>query len=165
MSFYPLFRYSKISKSHFVLLSFLIFCFKLRKNPINEGKIVEVNNEIRDKEIILELLTEKNPKSVVQCAEIAFGANSKAGTIANPEGNWREEDNPLTEKEKRWGTMHIAFGNSKHGAAEGHTESNVHLDFVIPRNGLTVEKFTSEKDYEKQKNGVKLINQGSWNLL
>lgn len=110
---------------------------------------------------------EGTPESVLQCAEIAFGANSKARTVvSDPLGSWKEIGIPTVETEKRLGTIHIAFGSSKHGeeGTEGHTESDVHLDFVIPRNGLTVEKFTTQRDYEKQKNGQKLIDQGGWNL-
>lgn len=109
-----------------------------------------------------------DPESVVQCAEIAFGANSKARTVPiNPSGNWEDIGNPTTETEKRLGTIHIAFGSSQHGeeGTEGHTESEVHLDFVIPRHGLTVEKFVNQSDFDKQKNGEKLISEGSWNLV
>ncbi|OGZ34695.1 MAG: hypothetical protein A2Y98_02780 [Candidatus Portnoybacteria bacterium RBG_19FT_COMBO_36_7] len=111
---------------------------------------------------------ESDPESVIQCSEISFGANSKARTVpSNPTGGWKEIGRPTTETEKRLGTMHIAFGSSKHGeeGVEGHTKSDVHLDFVLPRHSLTVEKFTTEKDYEKQKNGEKLMNHGSWNFI
>ncbi|MDP3882716.1 MAG: aminopeptidase [Candidatus Staskawiczbacteria bacterium] len=112
----------------------------------------------------------KDFQNVVRIAEIAFGANSKAKTVvSDPEKGWQTPGRPTIETEKRLGTMHLALGGSGHGeeGTEGHsksTENEVHLDFVIPRNGLTVEMFTTARDYEKQKNGRKLINQGSWNF-
>lgn len=107
---------------------------------------------------------EQDPESVLMVAEIAFGANSKARpVVSNPEGSYIDATHPTTETEKRLGTMHLAFGSSKHGVegSEGYNESDVHLDFVIPRNGLTVTAF----QYPNQKNGERLIDEGRWNFL
>ncbi len=112
-------------------------------------------------------LDESNPESVLQIAEIAFGANSMARTgPSNPEGDYSEQVRPTVETEKRLGTMHMAFGSSQHGSdgADGHTESDVHLDFVIPRHGLTIESFNTEQDFRRNKNGRKLIDRGGWNF-
>ena len=113
--------------------------------------------------------SQKDPESVLQCAEVSFGANPRARTgPSDPEKSWRRRIvRPTVETEKRLGTMHIAFGDSRHGekGVEGHTESDVHLDFVIPRLGLTVEVFKSRKDFEKKENGMKVINEGSWNFV
>lgn len=111
---------------------------------------------------------EDNPLNVLQCSEIAFGANAKAGSaVANPEGHYTDITNPTVEAEKRLGTMHLAFGSSKHGeeGTEGYNESKVHLDFVIPRNGLTVKAFYSREDFKKGKNGERLIDEGRWNFI
>lgn len=139
---------------------------------IKDGKIRRIDGGVSAEKLrkYLEEESKKevDPESVIQCSEIAFGANSKARTVvSDPDRNWQEVGNPTIETEKKLGTMHLAFGSSKHGeeGTEGHTESDVHLDFVIPRNGLTVEKFINQRDYEKQKNGEKLINQGSWNFV
>ena len=63
--------------------------------------------------------------------------------------------------------MHIPFGSSKHGepGTEGHTESNVHVDFVIPRLGLSVTMFKSNEDFIQKKNGEKLIDDGRWRFI
>jgi leucyl aminopeptidase (aminopeptidase T) len=111
-----------------------------------------------------------DPTNVLQCAEIAFGANSKArSVVSNTEGNYTDQTNPTAETEKRLGTMHLAFGDSKHGeiGTEGHneTESSMHLDFVIPRNGLTVVAYKGHDDFIKKQNGKRLIDEGSWNFL
>ncbi len=144
---------------------------KLVHLTIKNGKIRAVDGGISAEKLRKYLkensINEDDPESVLQISEIAFGANSKARTVANPEGGWDEKDNPVVEKEKRLGTIHLATGSSKHGeeGTEGHTESDVHLDFVIPRNGLTVETFDYERDYRSQNNGRKLINEGSWNFV
>ena len=53
------------------------------------------------------------------CAELGIGTNPKA----------RKPDNVL-EAEKIKGTLHIAVGDSSHMG--GHTESDLHEDFVLP---------------------------------
>ncbi len=106
---------------------------------------------------------ETDPLSVINCAEIAFGANSKARTtVVNPEGHYSEVGIPTLEAEKRLGTIHIAFGNSQHGSegTDGHTYGNTHVDFVIPRQGLTVTSYENAEDFRRQKNGRRLIDQG-----
>lgn len=111
---------------------------------------------------------EKNPSNVLQCSEIAFGANSKAkAAVSNPEKPFTARVNSTVEAEKRLGTMHFAFGDSKHGeeGAEGFTESDIHLDFILPRNGLTVKAFKNSEDFKKQKNGERLIDEGRWNFI
>ncbi len=57
------------------------------------------------------------------CAELGVGTNPNA----------RRPDNVL-EAEKIRGTIHIAIGDSSH--LGGQTESDLHLDFVIPEAGL-----------------------------
>ena len=71
------------------------------------------------------------------------------------------------EAEKRLGTMHIAFGSSKHGeeGSEGHTDSYVHLDFVLPRSGLTVTGYASREGFEWGKGGEKFIDEGRLRFL
>ncbi len=111
---------------------------------------------------------QKDPRSVLQCAEIAFGANSKArSVVSDSRGDFTDLTHPTTETEKRLGTMHIAFGSTKHGeeGTEGHTESDEHLDFVIPRNGLTVTAFMNHRDFQNRKNGRRLIDEGRWLFL
>lgn len=107
----------------------------------------------------------ENPWSVFRIAEIAFGANSKARYTV------REDDSkgpatPTVEAEKRFGTMHLAFGSAKHGeeGVEGYEDAVSHLDFVLPRAGLTVEMFSRADDFKKGKNGRKLINNGGVNF-
>lgn len=110
---------------------------------------------------------EDNPESVLNCAEIAFGANSYARSkVRNAEGSFSDPGISFQEAEKRLRTMHIAFGASKHGeeGTEGHTESDVHLDFVIPRHELTVTAFYSEDDFKNNRNGENLIEPGAWRL-
>lgn len=111
---------------------------------------------------------EDDPLSVVQCSEIAFGANAKARSKAlGPSESYKKAGSSVLEAEKRLGTMHIAFGNSKHGepGTEGHTESNVHIDFVIPRSGLSVTMFKTAADFARKKNGEKLIDEGRWRFI
>jgi len=109
----------------------------------------------------------RNPNNAYRIAEIAFGANSKArGVVADVEQSYDAPATPTIEAEKRFGTMHFAFGSSGHGAEgsdgfERDTES--HYDFVLPRNGLTVEMFNRYEDFKNQKNGRKIINEGGIN--
>ncbi len=128
---------------------------------IDGGKSAEKLREFLEKES----KTKKNPLSVLQFSEISFGANSKArSVVSKPEGNYSDISHPTVETEKRLGTMHLAFGSSKHGEAgsEGHTEADIHLDFVIPRNGLTVKAFYDREDFNKGKNYERLIDEGRW---
>src|SRR3990167_5158199 len=111
---------------------------------------------------------EEEPLSVIQCSEIAFGANEKAQSKASsPLASYKKRGTGVLEAEKRLGTMHVAFGSSKHGepGTEGHTESNVHIDFVIPRLGLSVTMFKSHEDFIQKKNGEKLIDEGRWRFI
>lgn len=115
-----------------------------------------------------DLKDNKDPWRPYRIAEIAFGANSKArSTVADPEQPYDYPGVSVVEAEKRLGTMHIAFGDAKHGeeGVEGFLEAASHYDFVIPRNGLTVEMFTSERDLKNKNNGQKIINDGGINFL
>ncbi|MDD5026563.1 MAG: aminopeptidase [Candidatus Peribacteraceae bacterium] len=139
---------------------------------IHHGKIVKIDGgtsaERLRRYLIANAANEKNPYNVLQCAEIAFGANSKARSVVrSPKKTRRAHGNSTLEAEKRLGTMHFAFGDTKHGeeGTEGHTEADIHLDFIIPRNGLTVTAFTNDHDFERRKNGVNLIHGGSWGFL
>ena len=111
-----------------------------------------------------------NFSSIPIIAEISFGANTKARSRAfDSEKSYKRPGVSTVEAEKRLGTMHFAFGDSKHGeeGAEGFESVKVgsHYDFVIPRNGLTVEMFTSEKDFDQKRNGRKIIEEGSIRLF
>lgn len=110
---------------------------------------------------------EKNPLNVYQCAEIAFGANSKARSYAkDTDQPYTLPATPAVEAEKRLGTIHIAFGSTKLGeeGVEGRIETDVHLDFIIPRHGLTVEVFDTDDDFKKNKNSRRVIDNGGWNF-
>lgn len=101
-----------------------------------------------------------NPWNVFRIAEISFGANKKARYFGDA------PHVPTIEAEKRFGTMHLAFGDTKHGeeGAEGFEEAVSHLDFVLPRAGLTVEMFKDERDFKKGKNSTRIINDGGVNF-
>jgi len=102
-----------------------------------------------------------------QCAEIGFGANSKArGSVSNPDGSYRSKINSIVETEKMLGTIHIAFGDTKHGEkeADGFIAATSHYDFVIPKSGLSVEMFEDEDDFRKKRNGRALISDGGLNF-
>jgi|GEM_PF-2526716 len=136
---------------------------------IHDGKIVRVDGGKSAEQLRKYLIEESekehgNPYNVLRCVEIAFGANSRARTADKPDMTYSVEGHGTIEMEKRLGTMHIAFGDSKHGeeGTEGHTSANTHLDFVIPRHGLTVTAFKSWQDFERRKNGENLITKGSW---
>ena len=106
---------------------------------------------------------EENPISVAQISEVAFGANAEARSkVCDPEGLWSGRGVAVTEAEKRLGTMHIAVGSSQHGeeGTEGYNESDVHMDFVIPRSGLTVTAFKDRQSFEKGRGGERLIDEG-----
>ncbi len=127
---------------------------KLRKRLGREA-------EIQNKE-------DEKPLNVFQIAEIAFGANRKARSVVkDPEQPYDFPGIPVVEAEKRFGTMHLAFGSSKHGneGTEGFEDAVSHFDFVIPRNGLTVEMFSSERDWQKKSNGQKIISDGGLNFF
>ncbi len=107
------------------------------------------------------------PWNVLRIAEIGFGANSTARPYAlDPEKPYDAPGTNVAEAEKRHGTMHLAFGDAEHGedGAEGFNEAVSHYDFVLPRNGLTVEMYTHEDDQRHGKNGRKIIDQGSINF-
>ncbi len=111
---------------------------------------------------------EDDPTSVIRCSELAFGASQYARSkVSRPELSYKHHGVSVLEAEKRMGTMHIAIGSAQHGSegASGPTESNVHVDFVIPRNGLTVEGFDRDDDFRKGRNGRKLIDEGRWNFI
>lgn len=106
----------------------------------------------------------KNPLTVYRIAEIGFGANSKARTtVLDPSKPYDYPGVSIVETEKRYGTMHLAFGDAQHGeeGVDGFEEAGIHCDFVLPRNGLTVEMFTHEDDFKKKTNGRKVISEGN----
>lgn len=109
-----------------------------------------------------------NPLNVLRIAEFAFGANSKArDRVASPEGDYSQKGISTVEAEKRLGTIHLAFGDSKHGeeGSEGFEGAGSHYDFVIPRAGLTVEMYTDESDFKNSRNGRRVISDGGFNLI
>ncbi|MFA6215314.1 MAG: aminopeptidase [Patescibacteria group bacterium] len=109
----------------------------------------------------------KNPQNVYRIAEIGFGANSKArSTVADPDQPYNAPGVSVVETEKRYGTMHLAFGDAEHGeeGVEGFETAGSHYDFVIPRNGLTVESFRNNQDFAAKKNGRRIIASNGWNF-
>jgi len=135
---------------------------------IQGGKSAEKLRKKLEEEAIREHSEGSNPLNVYQVAEISFGANSKArSSVADPEQPYNYPAVSVVEAEKRFGTMHIAFGSTKHGeeGAEGFIDALSHYDFVIPRNGLTVETFNGERNWQKKKNGKKIISSGSLNFF
>lgn len=110
----------------------------------------------------------EDPKSVAQCSEIAFGGSVNARSrVSDENAAYTHPGVSVLEAEKRLGTMHVAIGSAQHGieGSEGFTESNVHVDFVLPRRGLTVTAFYNQDDFGKRRNGTRLINDGSWNFF
>ena len=138
---------------------------------IRNGKIAKIDGG-KSAEMLREYFLENSKdeqdlKSVLQISDIGFGANSKAQALVfNESGEYNDPRNPTIDATKRLGTMHFGVGSSQFGedGAEGHTESEIHLDFVLPRNGLTVKAFYSREDFKKGKNGERLIDEGRWRL-
>lgn len=111
---------------------------------------------------------EQDPESVIQITDIGFGANSKAKPIVTKEsGRYTDIPNPSVDAFNRLGTMHLGIGSSQFDleGVEGHTVSDIHLDFVLPRNGLTVKAFYGGEDFKKGKNGERLIDEGRWRMI
>jgi len=126
---------------------------------VSDGK--KINSDDIKKENIVAWQT-------YQCAEIGFGANSKAReSVSNPKGSYRSKINAVVETEKRLGTIHLAFGDTKHGEkeADGFIAATSHYDFVIPRVGLNVEMFEEEDDFKNKKNGRMIISNGGLNFI
>lgn len=145
---------------------------QLVRLTIHRGQVVRIDGGKSAEKLRRYLIknakeAKKDPRAVLQCAEIAFGANSRARSIAHSDGAFKMQGYSTLEMEKRLGTMHLAFGDAQHGEAgtEGHTEADTHLDFVLPRHGLTVTAFRSQDDFERRQNGDNLITKGSWGLL
>jgi len=147
---------------------------ELIRLTIKQGKIVQIDGG-KSAEKLRKYLTNRseeeitegsgNPWNVMRIAEIAFGANSKARYLVREES----PDKPsvtTVEAEKKFGTMHLAFGGAKHGeeGVDGYEKAVSHLDFVLPRTGLTVEMFTNDKDFSNGKNGRKLFDNGGVNF-
>src|SRR3989344_1242650 len=143
---------------------------------VNDGLIIAIDGG-KSADILRKRLTKaskedmkenKDPWRPYRIAEIAFGANSKArSTVSDPSQPYNYPGVSIVEAEKRFGTMHIAFGDAKHGeeGTEGFFGASSHYDFVIPRNGLTVEMFIREHDYKNKNNGKKIINDGGINYF
>ncbi|KKS75797.1 MAG: hypothetical protein UV48_C0006G0011 [Candidatus Azambacteria bacterium GW2011_GWA2_42_9] len=135
---------------------------------IDGGKSAEVLRDQLAKESKESEKEYNDPWAPYRIAEMGFGANSKArGVVADPDKSYRRAGVSVVEAEKRFGTIHLAFGDAKHGdeGAEGFHTASSHYDFVIPRNGLTVEMFTSEQDFDKKNKGQKIINDGGINFF
>jgi len=147
---------------------------------IRNGKIVTIEGGESAEKLRSYLHTNSmiadDPWSVYSCAEIAFGANSKA--VANEPcigpDDWKKPGHSAVETEKRLGTMHIAFGNSKHGeeGTEGDNTAPTHLDFVLPQEGLTVRAFKDQASFNlaqrsstTSKNDEFLIRNGKLMLI
>ena len=118
---------------------------------------------------------EKDPMAVYSCAEIAFGANANAPAV--PEGpaceGWREDGPSAIVTEKRFKSMHIAFGDTNHGgpAIRGKNSARTHLDFVLSQKGLTVHAFKDRGAYEaaraenRPEAGEAIIENGDYRLI
>lgn len=135
---------------------------------IDGGKSADILRKRFAKASKQDLKENKDPWRPYRIAEISFGANSKArGTVADAEQPYDYPGVSVVEAEKRLGTIHIAFGDAKHGeeGVEGFLGASSHYDFVIPRNSLTVEMFTREKDFKNKNNGQKIISNGGINFL
>ena len=137
-----------------------------------KGKIVKIDGGVSAEKLRAYLedasTREEDPNSVVQCSELAFGVSRYARSkVRDEHASYTAHGVSVLEAEKRLGTMHVAIGSAQHDAigAEGFTESDVHVDFVLPRRGPTVTAFYDEGDFKRQKNGTTLINAGSWNFL
>lgn len=129
---------------------------KIERHPEKETDLTTEANVV--------IAAKYSPFNPFRIAEIGFGANSRArGIVVNLDQPYTHPATPIIEAEKRLGTMHLAFGDAKHGeeGTEGFYSATSHLDFVLPRNGLTVEMFTNENDLQKRKNGRKLISEGA----
>lgn len=133
------------------------------KVTVRDGVIVSIEGgesskqfrEYLEKQMQSDVDDKNNPWNTRRIAEIAFGANSKARSMALDESKpYSTKGASTVEGEKRLGTIHLAFGDSKHGeeGVEGFETSHSHLDFVIPRNGLSVEMFQAEEDVKSRKN-------------
>lgn len=138
----------------------------------HEGKIVKIDGGESAEKLrkYLEEMSqeEDDPLSVVRCSELAFGGSEFARSkVADPALSYKHHGVSVLEAEKRLGTMHVAIGSAQHGieGASGEIESNVHVDFVLPRNELTVRAFYSDDDFRRNENGRKLIDEGRWNLI
>jgi len=149
------------------------------KLTIRNGKIVTIEGgesaeKLRNYLHAHSMLAE-DPWSVYSCAEVAFGANTKAAAIEPCHGpdDWKKPGHSSVETEKRLGTMHVAFGCSKHGeeGTEGHNTAPTHLDFVLPQEGMTVRAFHSfdafdhARSFRTDAGGENLITNGDWHLL
>lgn len=137
-------------------------------SSIKGGASAEKLRKQLEADALEEIKEGENPLGVYQIAEMAFGANSKArSAVADPEQAYNHPAVSVVEAEKRLGTMHLAFGNAEHGeeGTEGFSQAASHHDFVIPRNGLTVEMFTNERDFNNKKNGRKIISEGGLNFF
>lgn len=97
----------------------------IRKGKISSIQGGESAEKLRKKlgEAALEKLEKgENLLDTYQCAEISFGANSRARSrVADSEQPYNTPGVSTIEAEKRLDTMHLAFGDTKHGeeGAEG----------------------------------------------
>lgn len=131
---------------------------------IEGGRSAEILKKQSEDDSAKQTETDSNPLTVYRIAEIAFGANSKArSTVADPQQPYNYPGISFIEAEKRLGTMHLAFGSSQHGTeeADGLESAISHYDFIISRNGLTVEMFNNRNDFKYKKNGRKIISDGN----
>ncbi|MDD5589937.1 MAG: aminopeptidase [Candidatus Portnoybacteria bacterium] len=142
---------------------------KLQKYLARDVKdeIKEQKQEFKENGELKEKGKSRNPGNIYRIAEIAFGANSKARNVSDPKKSYRKKGVSVVEAEKKLGTMHLAFGDSRHDeeGTEGNSAVVPHHDFVVPRNGLTVEMFVREDDFEKSSNGRKIISEGGLNFF
>ncbi len=134
-------------------------------SSIQGGKSAETLRNQLEKDFLSQADAEVgDPLTVYQIAEFSFGANKKARSIvSDPDQPYNYPGVSFIETEKRLGTIHLAFGSSKHGTevADGFEDALSHHDFVIPRNGLTVEMFVRDDDFKTKKNARKIISEGN----
>ncbi|MEK9153478.1 MAG: aminopeptidase [Patescibacteria group bacterium] len=139
-----------------------------RITSIQGGESAEKLRATLEKDALYENEKGGDPAGVYHIAEFSFGANEKAGsTVSDPNQPYYHKGISVVEAEKKLGTCHFAVGFNILGneGGEGKIKVSSHYDFVLPRNGLTVEMFTNEDDFSKKQNGRKIIDEGRFNLL
>lgn len=137
------------------------------KLHIKDGKIVQIDGGTSAEKLRTYLHENSqladDPEDVYTCAEIAFGVNAKATALETHIGDseWQKQGPSAVVTEKRFGTVHVAFGSDNHGYIEGvpgdargeNWQKNIptHLDFVLAQEGLTVRAFDNRDAFESAK--------------
>lgn len=133
---------------------------------IQGGKSAEKLRKLLAADMKMEKKENENPDDVLRVCQLCFGANSKArGRVGNMDKSFKHKGVSTVEAVASYGGASIGFGDAKHGdeGSEGFTGAEGQYIFTLPRQGLTVEMFTSEKDFGVLKNGRKIISGGNIN--